>query len=451
MSLKQHWEAIKEAWNQETKRRQTSAQNAYEADFLPAAVEILVKPPSPAGRLSLWLIVFASLFALVWSFLSQIETVAVGMGKIAPEGRLRSIEVAQVSTIKALHIRPGQHVRQGALLLEFDPELANADLASADAQARASLAARNRSSALLDGVNSDLTGANSSLYLAQLAQLSQKRSSLAQRLAGARAELLGIEADIERLEKTSAHSFSRYQSFQELEAKGYGARLRTIEAEQEYINQTQSLAATRAKKIQSEAQIAELQFAISELGSQFRISAAQEKTKTEADSLIADASVKKAEILLDRTKILSPVSGTIHEVFVNTIGSVVEPAKPIMTIVPDGETLLVEAMILNKDIGYITKGQRVVIKLDAYPFTRHGHLEGIVQTIFPDSVADENLGLVYPVRIKLNKEQKSMRHNRWRIAPGMSGQVEIITGKRRIIDFLLSPIARATSEAAREP
>jgi len=384
LSLKQHWQSLKDAWDQETQRRQTKAQTAYEADFLPAAVEILEKPPSPAGRFTLWLIITASLFGLIWSFLSQIETVAVGMGKMAPEGRLRSIEVAQVSTIKALHIRPGQHVQKGALLLEFDPELANADLVSADAQARATMAARNRSSALLNGEYTDLSGANSSLYHAQLAQLSQRKSSLEQKLAGARAELLGIEADIERLEKTSVLSFSRYQSFQELEAKGYGARLRTIEAEQEYINQTQSLASARARKIQSQAQISELQYSVSELVSQFRISAAQEKTKTEADSLIADAGVKKAEILLDRTRILSPVSGTIHEVFVTTIGSVVEPAKPIMTIVPDGETLVVEAMILNKDIGYITKGQKVVIKLDAYPFTRHGYLEGRVETIFPE-------------------------------------------------------------------
>lgn len=451
MSLKTHLLTLKDAWARETERRKAAHKVREETDFLPAAVAILEKPPSPIGRGILWLIIIAALFALIWSFLSQIETVAVAPGKIAPQGRLRSVEVAEPSIVKALHVREGQHVMAGALMVEFDPALVSADLNAAKAQYQATSEANTRAGALLgQGGAGQLDGANQSLYYAQVNQYQQQRASLTQRLEGAKADLRAQDAEITRLEQTVPLAKQRLDSMRELEAKGFGAKLRTLQAEEDYINQTQSLATARARREQALAQVADIDHSIRELDAQFRVKAASENAQFEAQSRVSEAEVNKAEARYDRLSMRAPVSGTVHEVFINTIGQVAEPAKPLITLIPDGETLIVEAMVLNKDIGFVRKGQKVVIKLDAYPFTRYGYLEGVVETILPDSIADEHLGLVYPVRVRLNAKQGRMKIKDWKLSPGMAANVEIVTGQRRVIDFILSPIAKSTQEAGRE-
>jgi hemolysin D len=165
---------------------------------------------------------------------------------------------------------------------------------------------------------------------------------------------------------------------------------------------------------------------------------------------------------------------------------VVETGAPLATIVPAGSELIVEALVLNRDVGFVTIGQEVVVKLEAYPFTRYGYLEGIVEHVSADAIADETRGLVYPARIRMTNSQLRNLEIRLRalahatsdreegdarmrasdaeasadtssradisalISPGMSAQVEIITGRRSVLSYLLSPIARATAEAGRE-
>lgn len=196
------------------------------------------------------------------------------------------------------------------------------------------------------------------------------------------------------------------------------------------------------------------------------------------------------------------MSVTSDRVGVTTLGEVVEAGAPLVTIVPDGNDLVIEALVLNRDAGFVHVGDRVVIKLEAFPFTRYGYLEGVVERISADAITDEQRGLVFPARVRITGSRLrdvtlrrliaregnataeasgdvSMRANsdasvragvprassshasraqtqsgfsvaRLPISPGMSAQVEIITGRRTVLDYLLSPIARATSEAGRE-
>lgn len=160
-----------------------------------------------------------------------------------------------------------------------------------------------------------------------------------------------------------------------------------------------------------------------------------------------EAQLQKAQKLYEYQNILSPVNGTIHGLNANTIGGVVTPAQPIMTIVPDGTPLIVEGTVLNKDIGFIKVGQEVEIKLDTFPFQKYGTLKGEVLFISPDAFEEEKLGQVYKMKAKLEKSSLVIDGNDVNISPGMTVSAEIKTGQRRIIEFFLEPIIKYAKES----
>ena len=183
----------------------------------------------------------------------------------------------------------------------------------------------------------------------------------------------------------------------------------------------------------------------------FRGEAAREKA--EAESIVATRTegLTKADQRQSLQRMMSPVSGTVNEVAVTTLGEVAEAGQALVTVVPEGEALVVEAFILNRDVGVVHRGARTIVKLEAYPFTRYGSLEGVVEHISPDSIVDEQRGLVFPARIRLTRTTLRLSSGEdTMLSPGMSATVEIVTGKRRVIDFLWSPVAKAVGTAGRE-
>ena len=191
--------------------------------------------------------------------------------------------------------------------------------------------------------------------------------------------------------------------------------------------------------------------------------------------------MRRAELREGLQVLTAPTDGIVNEISVTTIGEVVEAGAPMATIVPGGSELIVEALILNRDVGFVAPGQQVIVKLEAFPFTRHGYFEGIVEHVSADAIADEARGLVFPARIRITgsrlrnldhrlrslqpadnpdaEEETPMRNavrpNQVRdaaaltalLSPGMSAQVEVITARRSVLSYLLSPIARAVGEA----
>lgn len=146
----------------------------------------------------------------------------------------------------------------------------------------------------------------------------------------------------------------------------------------------------------------------------------------------------------------APVSGTVQEITVTNIGEVPEIGKPLVTIVPDGEPLVVEALLLNQDVGFVRKGMHAIVKLEAYPFTRYGVLSATVEHVSPDATVDEKRGLVFPVRLTLDSQQLFVDGKLAPLSPGMALQAEIVTGLRRVIEYLWSPIVKTLSQAGKE-
>jgi hemolysin D len=225
-------------------------------------------------------------------------------------------------------------------------------------------------------------------------------------------------------------------------AKGLAARDGELQLEERAIT-------TRQEAQSRRAEIAALRNERAQAMAEFTGQAAAEKAEAESILATRAGEVKKALGREAFTVLTAPVDGAVHEVAVTTLGDVVEAGAPLVTIVPAGEELIVEALVLNKDVAQIAPGLQAAIKLEAYPFTRHGFLEGVVESVSPDAVADERRGLVFPARVRVTKQ--ALRDVGLRaLSPGMTAQVEIRTGERSVLSYLLSPIARATSEAGRE-
>lgn len=146
----------------------------------------------------------------------------------------------------------------------------------------------------------------------------------------------------------------------------------------------------------------------------------------------------------------APVSGEVQQLAVHTIGGVVESGKPLLAIVPVEQALEVEALVLNKDIGFVREGQEVAIKIDSFPFTRYGLINGEVVSISDDAVQHEHLGLVYAARVQMERATMDIDGKTIQLSPGMAVSAEVKTGQRRIAEYLLSPVAKSARESMRE-
>jgi hemolysin D len=182
----------------------------------------------------------------------------------------------------------------------------------------------------------------------------------------------------------------------------------------------------------------------------FAKAASSEMATAEDESSLRGEELRKSERRRSLQQLRSPVDGVVQQLAVHTVGGVVQPAEPLMIIVPSGSEVAVEAQILNKDIGFVREGQAVRVKLEAFPFTDYGLIEGVVETISRDAIQDEKIGLVYATRIKLGRNYITIGGRNQLIGPGMAVQAEVKTGERRIIQYLLSPISQTMAEAGRE-
>lgn len=462
MSIGRHFRAFADAWAEENRRRKDGRAGWAETEFLPAALEITETPPSPVGRLILWMIVLAAATALVWAFIGELDQVAVAEGRLVPSGRLRSVEAAEQGVIRAIHVHEGQHVNAGDVLIELDPTIANADASSAKSELSTAALTRARDNALLAysngrassmlpprGAAPQAVEAEQQLVAARIHEYEAKRASLEQRRAGAEAAARSAQAEITKLERTLPILKEQRDSQRELESQGFGARQKRLQAEQAYVSAEQDLEAQRAKYEEAKAQVGSIAREVAQTREEFVGRAAQERAEAEGVVATRGEAVKKAAERQSLHKLTAPVSGTIQEVSVTTIGEVPEVGKPLITIVPDGEALVAEALLMNRDAGFVRAGMPAAIKLEAYPFTRYGTLKGIVEHVSPDATVDQKRGLVFPLRVRVSGGIV-VDGKRVTLTSGMAVTVEVVTGRRRVIDYLWSPVAKAMSEAGRE-
>ena len=226
--------------------------------------------------------------------------------------------------------------------------------------------------------------------------------------------------------------------------------MQSLEVEQERIEAEQDLAT-------EEANLASIQASLQELAEQRHAMASGAQREAllkveELEKLVGSLRQErvKTEQVATQQVLTAPVDGEVQQLAVHTIGGVIKPGDPLMVIVPLDQALEVEALVLNKDIGFVREGHASTVKVDAFPFTRYGVIEGEVTSVSDDAMQDERLGLVYAAHVKLQRSAMNIDGKSVQLSPGMAVSVEVKTGKRRVAEYLLSPVAQRTSESMRE-
>lgn len=471
-----HLSTFRESWKATSQEKRLNKRKKVETAFLPAALEIMDTPPRPIGRLVTWVIIFATLFAIGWAIVSKVDIVAVAEGRVIPRAKLQSVEIAESGIVRSLLIREGDRVEQGQALIELDPTYADADAAAARSEYSTALLQRARANALLDfadgrrwsledeAIVPAIAAAESQLVAARIREHEAQLDSLYERLHGADVAQRQARTEIARIRDTLPMARSQLSARRELADQGFAPKIQVQELEERVTTLSYQLQVQQDEVSKAEGEGAMIERDIAALKENFRVNAASELSEAEAVIATRGEMLEKAERREALQTLRAPVSGTINEVAITTIGEVAEPGEPLITIVPDGDELIVEAFLMNKDIGFVQEGQEVIIKFEAYSFMRYGYLVGEVEHVSPDAVIDQNRGLVFPARVKITGSEfrlerlgsartagvSKLESYEQLISPGLSASVEIKTGKRSVMSYLLSPVARATSEAARE-
>jgi hemolysin D len=412
---------------------------------------------------------------VAWSVLGKVDIVATAPGRIVPSGGSKVVQPLEAGTVTAILVRDGASVRRGDVLVTLEPTATMADQARARDELTGEQleAARLRAVALGEPFHppqgSDPEAATIARREAD-AEINDRQArlqGLRDQITEHQAALAGAKAEVDRLTALLPLAQQRSKVYQALNAQGFSSSLQLIEAREKEADIRMSLEVQRRKIPELEAQIASAEKAEAQ--------AAADAAKTSLSAL-AEAQVKAAAMTEDLTKasdrlkgrtLTAPVDGTVQELAVHTIGGVVGPGQTLMRIAPSGAPVEVEARLANKDIGFVRAGMPAEIKVQTFPFTRYGLIKAVVTSVSRDAVTDPRAAdtgaaspggqgaasgedLHYLMRLRLDQDTMNIDGRPVRLTPGMAVTAEIRTGRRRVVDYVLSPLARATREAGRE-
>lgn len=435
-----------------------------ERAFLPAHLELMESPVSPAPRWSARIIMLLFAVALLWACVGKLDIVAVAPGKIVPNGRTKVIQPSETAVVHRILVHDGQTVKKGQLLVELDAVGVTEDESKARQALLSAKVDAARTAALIDALKHDHTphlGSLTDVPPDRLAAAQQQADSEYQSLQAQEQglrdqvrqkqdELRTVNQTVAPLSEYAAIAQVRVHDYEQLIDKGYVSKQDYLTRKQELIDAKKQLATQRSQRV-------ELQSAISGAREQLRATVADARRKLldehrKAEDQIEQLTpeVAKAAQRNRFMKLRSPVDGIVAQLAIHTVGGVVTPAQALMQVVPSGRAMEVEATVLNQDIGFVHIGQHVAVKVTSFPYTRYGYLTGTVESISHDAAQDKKLGLVFPVHIRLDSTVFDIHGVAVQVTPGMSLNAEIRTGKRSVIDYLLSPLETHVDEALRE-
>ena len=262
--------------------------------------------------------------------------------------------------------------------------------------------------------------------------------------------MAATQADVQRLETTVPMLAERAEAFKKLLEDGFVARMQYLEIEEQRVTRVQSLAMQRERLVQDQAAVAEAHQQRAALEAELRRTYLTELAEWETRATSLAQELVKASQRMAIQRLASPIAGVIQQMAVHTLGGVVTPAQQLMVIVPHDHPIEVEAWIENKDVGFVSTGQPVEVKIDTFPFTTYGTVPGRILVVSRDAVQVDKVGLVYAARASLDRSTMVVDGRATPLLAGMSVSVEITTGQRRLIEFFLSPLIRHVRESLRE-
>ena len=433
---------------------------ADQTAFLPAALSLQETPLHPAPRRTAWVLCALFLIALLWSIFGKIDIVAVAHGRIIVSERSKTVQPLEAGVIRQVHVKDGDHVVAGQVLIELDPTNASADSASVGEQLAAAQSESIRTTALLEALRQNKTPTLSNakavpLTVAQQLQtewqdITAKLAKLSSEQARRQAEMATVNATIAKLEATLPLAKQREADVKGLAEQGFMSSHLAQDRTRERIELERDLTTQRARKQEAQAAAFEATQAQAAYRAETQrlLSERQAQAHTKQEQLGQEQNKAQARTRL--TQLTAPTSGTVQQLAVHTTGGVVTPAQVLMVIVPKDVEVTAEVVVDNKDIGFVQAGQTSTIKLETFPFTRYGTVDAQVKTVAADAVNDEKRGAIFPALLTLKTSTLNVDGKRVNLAPGMNLSAEIKTGRRRIISYLFNPVQKTLDESLGE-
>jgi hemolysin D len=452
-----------------------------ECEFLPAALEILETPPSPAGRTLVLTLCLIAMIAVVWACFGHLDIVAVAPGKIVAHMRTKLVQPFETSTVRAILVGPGQKVRAGEALIELDPTAAIAERDKARKDLDAARLDQARLEAFLDGATAPTTTDLENMdpvevrraqthLTAQRAERDAKLATIVDERAQRVAERQALQQTLAKLEQVLPLVAQRADIRRLAAATQFGSRLLSLETQQQLVETQSELDIDRSKMASLDAAIEGLDQKLAGADAEIMTAALTELDHARERARNAAEALAKANHRVELQTLRSPIDGSVQQLQVTTIGSVVTPAQQLLSVVPDQDRLEVDAVLENRDVGFVAAGQPVQLKIDTYPFTRYGLAKGTVLSVDRDAeatpvnqavqgslrTADEidnvesSERLRYTVHISLEPGSLEVDGRPAALLPGMSVKAEIVTGERRIIEYLLAPLTLYAHDSMKE-
>lgn len=437
-SLIQHYRSVfAHAWTHRHDVKSGLLQE-HEAEFLPAALALQEKPISPASRLAAKLLIGLVVCTLLWAVFGKIDIIVNASGKIIPSSRTKTIASVDTASVHAIHVTEGQSVKAGDVLVELDTSETNAERDKAAGEAMTATLQADRSAALILAVNTLTPPKLPKRVNIPEAQWQAEQEHLDGQYRDFRAKLAQIDSDIQRYAIALPLATQQAHDYRDL-AKDHDVSVHA------YLDKEQA-------RIDLEGKLADAKDQRAALITQTKKDAYDALTDGNKTASAAEQDQLKAESHSRLLMLTAPVDGTVQQLNVNTVGGVVPAAQPLMMVVPKQDHIEVEALLENKDIGFLEEGQGAKVKVDAYEYTKYGTISGKVTHVSHDSIKDEQdpQKLRYSVIVTLDKSALSVDGKEMPLTPGMTVNVEIKTGERRVIEYVLSPLLQHEHESLHE-
>ena len=457
-----------------------------ETEFLPAALEIVETPVPPMGRAIAVTIALFFTMAIVWASFGKVDIIATAQGRIVPAGKVKIVQASDAGIVRAIRVQDGDQVHAGDLLIQLDPTTTGADksrLTNDLKQAQLDVAIY---SALKEEID---TGQKAKVFLApkiappsdvQAARAAMearsseqafKLSSLDQQIAQKHAEREGVDATIGKLNATIPVLAEKEKLRLELLETQYGVRVAYLDAKQQLLEAQHEREVQTQKHAEVEAAERALQQQRDQIKSQYAAEVLAKLAEAQQKAAELTQEVIKADHKSTETELRSPIEGTVQQLAIHTLGGVVTTAQQLMVIVPNDRQLLIEAVLPNRDVGFVHAGQEVELKVETFDFTRYGLLHGHVVNVSRDAVVGGQAGPPDPgsreaandrgdqdrtnspgyiARIQPDRTSIMVDGQEQELGPGMAITAEIKTGDRTVMDYLLSPLVRQAQDGLRE-
>jgi hemolysin D len=472
--------------------RQTSGALGPDRDFKIGILAISEAPPSPIRHALMLTVCLLVAVAVALACCGRVDIYSMAVGRIEPAGRSRVVQPVEAGRVVALHVHNGSHVRTGDVLVEIDPTAANADRRIEEQKVSefdAELARREAAiGAILGGriardppirfpssVDEAAKVRETDVLASDLAKLRGDVAELDTKITEGSAQRDSVVKDLAAKRTLQMTLTQKYELRKSLADKHWETEATVLDALTDLQRTNEEIAEDEGKRHETEVSIAAAAQARNSALSHFVAENSEQLEQVERKRRESAGDLQKASVKLDETRLVAPINGIVQALDVTTIGQVVTSAQQLMVVVPDDEALAVEALVTNSDIGFIEPGQDAVIKVDAYPYSRYGTLPASVLQVPRESVlardvpglgsgdetgagADSEMAkaipelqnLVFLVKLKLLASSLEVDGRAIVLTPGLTCQVEIKTGQRRLISFITSPLIESISAAGHE-